>query len=139
MNANRYLPALETLETRDTPAGTVTGSFANGTWTLIGDAEANAIQINPTGILNQFVLIGMNGTAVAGVTNPSNVKNIVIKLGGGNDQLDVNDTDDPTSLRGNLKIIDSGGANYVDVNLIEIGGTCPSRRATAWAATMSCS
>jgi hypothetical protein len=85
----------------------------NGTWTLIGDAEANDIRINPGAALNQFTVTGQNGTTVAGVTDASNVRNIVVRFGAGNDYLDVNSTNALARLRGNLKVFGGSGANYV--------------------------
>lgn len=109
-------PLLEMLEDRRTPAGTVTGSFANGTWTLVGDAEANDIRINPTAIANQFEVSGLNGTAVAGVVNASNVRNIVVRLKAGDDLVEVNQTGAFARLLGNLTVIGGNGANKVDID-----------------------
>src|SRR5262245_8210207 len=111
-----YRPSLEALEDRWNPAGTVTGSFANGTWTLIGDAQANDIRINPTGVLDQFTVTGLNDTAVAGVTNPSNVKNIVLRLRGGDDSVEVNNTLALVRLLGNLQVFGGSGANTVRIS-----------------------
>ena len=119
MNANRYRPALENLETRDTPAGTVTGSFANGTWTLVGDVEDNNILVNQTN-LDEFSVTGLNGTLTAGVTNPGNVRNIVIKLGDGNDSVTVNNTGVSAFLLGNLKVFGGHGVNAVTIDRLQI-------------------
>jgi hypothetical protein len=110
-----YRPSLEMLEVRDTPAGTVTGSFANGTWTLIGDAEANDIRINATANKNQFEVTGV-GTTVTGVVNPSNVQNIVVRLRAGDDRLTFNTTGTLARLSGKLAIAGGSGANYLDVS-----------------------
>jgi hypothetical protein len=104
------------LEDRWTPAGIVTGSLANGTWTLIGDAEANDIRITPTAILNQFEVSGQNGTTVAGVVNPSKVQHIVVKLRAGDDLVEVNQTGAFARLLGNLTITGGDGANQIKIN-----------------------
>jgi hypothetical protein len=109
-------PALEILEIRDTPAGTVTGSFANGTWTLVGDAEANDILINPAANPNQFEVTGRNGTAVGGVVSASNVQNIFVQLRAGDDKVQVNSTGTLAGLNGNLRIAGGDGANHVHVD-----------------------
>jgi hypothetical protein len=115
-------PALEMLEVRDTPAGTVTGSFFNGTWTLIGDAEANSIRINPTANQNEFAVTGQGGTTVAGVLTASNVQNIVVKLRGGDDRVVVNDTGNVARLLGKLTIAGGNGANYVQIIDLKMKG-----------------
>jgi hypothetical protein len=115
-----YRPSLEWLEDRWNPSGTVTGSFANGTWTLIGDAEANEIRINPAGVLDQFTVTGLDGTTVAGVTNPSNVKNIVVRLRGGDDYVEVNNTNALSRLLGDLRIFGGSGANFVEIDYFKM-------------------
>lgn len=120
MESRRQLrPSLELLEHRWTPAGTVTGSFANGTWTLIGDGEANEIQINPA-VLGPFTVAGLNGTTVTGVTNPNNVKHIVVLLGAGDDWVEVNDTGVFFSLPGNLTMRGGSGANHIDIHDFQV-------------------
>ncbi len=111
---------LEGLEDRSNPAGTVTGSFAAGTWTLIGDAQANDITINPTATSGQFTVAG-NLTTVAGVTNPSGVNRIVVKLGAGDDTVEINDTGTEGALAGNLAVFGGAGANSVDISDMRIG------------------
>ena len=116
----RYRPALETLERRDTPAGTVTGSFANGTWTLVGDADANDIVISST-LSDAFSVSGRNGTVVAGVTDPGGVRNIVIKLGAGDDVVEVKNGGLWAFLPGSLKIDGGDGGNAVAIDGLQIG------------------
>lgn len=115
-NRLSYQPSLEMLEVRDTPAGTVTGSFANGTWTLIGDAEANSIRIKPAVNKNQFEVTGLAGTTVAGVVNASDVQNIVVRLRAGDDRLTFNDTGALARLSGKLLLAGGSGANYLYVS-----------------------
>jgi hypothetical protein len=119
-SSRRYRPIVELLETRYTPAGTVTGSFSQGTWTLIGDADANDITINPGATPGDWTLTG-NATAVAGVTNPQNVENIVIKLKGDDDVVTVNDTGIFRTLAGNLCVYGGEGANFVYIVDMTIG------------------
>jgi hypothetical protein len=119
---NRFRPTCEPLECRLNPAGTVTGSFANGTWTLIGDADANDILINAGPEHNSFFVAGQNGTAVGGVVKADKVKNIVIKLGEGNDRARFNDTIDQTlRLRGHLKFVGGNGANDLVIERMDVG------------------
>lgn len=122
-NRRSCQPSLEFLEVRDTPtAGTVTGSFANGTWALVGDAEANTIRINPTANPQQFEVAGLAGTTVAGVVKPSNVQNIVIRLGAGDDILTFNNTATLARLPGKLSIAGGNGANEVNVYDLKMAG-----------------
>jgi hypothetical protein len=108
--------SFDLLEDRCTPAGTVTGSFANGTWTLIGDAEANEILVNPPLLPGSFTVTGLNGTVVAGVTEVEAFKHLVIKLGAGDDRVQVNDTGSFSGLPGNLIIRGGSGANTVRIH-----------------------
>jgi hypothetical protein len=112
--SQRFRPRLEPLEDRRTPAGTVTGSFFQGTWTLRGDADANNITINPTATPGKFDLIG-NGTTVPAET-PQGVKNIVIKLFAGDDVVTFNDTATQARLAGNLTVIGGNGANALFID-----------------------
>src|SRR5262245_35718747 len=98
-----FRPRVESLEDRCTPAGTVTGSFSQGTWTLTGDSAANDITINPTANRNEFVVTG-NGTVVAGVTTTQRVTNIVIKFFAGNDVVNFNTTAMRAKLAGKLTV-----------------------------------
>jgi hypothetical protein len=111
---------LESLEDRFNPAGTVTGSFSAGTWTLTGDAEANGIVINPTATPGAFVLAGTD-TTVAGVTNPTGVNNIVIKLSAGSDSVQVNTTGAAGKLAGDLTIQGGAGPSAVEIRNFKIG------------------
>jgi hypothetical protein len=119
----RFRPALEMLEDRWTPAGTVTGSFANGTWTLIGDDQANAIAISPLTTPGVFGVAGIftTNTAVTGVTNPTGVKNIVVKLFSGADFVLFNATAMQATLAGNLTINGGDDANEVFINNAVVG------------------
>lgn len=110
-----FRPRVEVLEDRYTPAGTVTGSFSLGTWTLIGDSAANDITINPTATPNKFVLIG-NSTTVADDINPSGVKNIVIKFFAGDDEVTFNNMATRAVLAGSLTINGGKDANDVFIN-----------------------
>lgn len=117
---NRFRPQCEPLECRLTPAGTVTGSFHQGTWTLIGDADANDIIIRPGPEHNEFSVVGRNGTEVGGMTKANQVKNIVIKLGEGDDIVQFNDTGDEVRLRGFLKFGGGNGDNSLLIDQTDI-------------------
>lgn len=117
----RFLPQCEPLECRLNPAGTVTGSFANGTWTLIGDADANDILVNPGLEPGEFSVTGLSGTEVTGATKASNVKNIVIKLGEGDDFVEFNNTAESKRLSGKLQIFGGHGDNRFVIDRVHIG------------------
>jgi hypothetical protein len=100
-------PSLETLESRDTPAGTVTATFAAGRLTLTGDAADNALLIT-LGADDRLTVSGNgSGTVVrlnggpAGdaVTLPVPITGAVtIALGDGADELTIDAVDLPGSL-----------------------------------------
>ena len=75
---------LESLEPRDTPAGTVTASVAAGVLTLAGDDADNVVEIQQTEA-GTFALVGTNTQVPGG--SFAGVKSIVARLGDGNDQL----------------------------------------------------
>jgi len=72
------------LETRDTPSGTVTTTFAGGVLTLTGDDDSNVIQLlqTPTGINVAGI-----GTTIDGDTAFTNVKSVKAVMKGGNDEI----------------------------------------------------
>jgi len=109
-------PALEVLECRDTPAGTVLATFAGGTLTLTGDSSANSLYITQysddrlviSGVLTGVRLNG--GPMTGGLVLPAPVTgSIAVKLGGGADTLTVAKVD----LPGSLTINGGDGGNVV--------------------------
>jgi hypothetical protein len=115
-----FKPTLETLESRLTPAGAITSSFANGTWTLTGDVAANSIAINPTGTAKKFTVVGLDGESFTGAMTRGNVENIVINLGDGADTVRVNNTANPMTLAGKLIIHGGDGSNYVRIDRVTV-------------------
>jgi len=111
---------LEMLENRWNPAGTVTGSFSRGTWTLTGDTAGNSITINPTATPGQFILSGI-ATSISGETNPSNVRNIVVNMLAGGDAITLNDTGIAAALTGSLTVNGGTEDNYLAINNMTIG------------------
>lgn len=98
--------ALVPLEARDTPAGTVTATFAHGALTLTGDAADNAVTINqlPDGRLTLSgaldTNIGLNGAnPVSSVTLPAPLTGgLTAGWGAGNDELTLSGVELPASL-----------------------------------------
>src|SRR4051812_41339989 len=126
-------PSLETLETRDTPAGTVSATFVGGRLTLTGDASANTLRFAQTGdgrltlsADGSDTLIRLNNAgAGSAVTLPAPVTGgVVIRLGDGADQLSI----DAVTLPGSLSINGGNGdafgpaGNRVFLRDIRIGG-----------------
>lgn len=83
---------LEPLESRCTPAGTVTGSLRHGVWRLTGDDLDNAITVDSKAGKGAFkVTVPFpSTTAVAGITSPTGVRKIVFDMKGGADSVEVN-------------------------------------------------
>jgi hypothetical protein len=110
-------PGLEVLEARDTPAGTMTATFAGGGLVVTGDADNNILAVFQ-GADDRLILLGGAGTlirlngasALSQVTLPTPVASGVrINLAGGSDQLSVNGVD----LPGRLTIFGGAGDNTV--------------------------
>jgi hypothetical protein len=116
----RFRPALEPLESRLTPAGSITTSFANGTWTIVGDDDANSIVINPTATANKFTVAGLDGETFTGATTRGNVTNIVVKMAGGADRVVINDTGGPMKLAGALNIQGGDDANTIEIDRLKL-------------------
>ncbi|HKB05883.1 MAG TPA: hypothetical protein VKD90_27050 [Gemmataceae bacterium] len=126
--------ALDPLETRDTPAGTVTATFAGGALTLVGDSADNAVTVNQladgrlalTG--NLGTTIGLNGApAISSVTLPAPLtRGLTAAWGAGNDQLTLNGVELPASLTVNGGPGDNSlvlaGRVVVNGNLTETNG-----------------
>ena len=127
-------PSLETLETRDTPSGTVTATFAGGRLTVTGDAAANSLLITQTDdgrlVLSNNgsdTLIRLNRDAAGGtVTLPAPVTGgVTINLRDGADQLFV----DGVALPGSLTINGGSGeaagpaGNKVYLRDVQVGGS----------------
>jgi hypothetical protein len=126
--------ALHPLETRDTPAGTVTATFAGGALTLIGDTDDNALTVNQladgrlalTGNLGTTIRLN-GGPAVASVTLPAPLtRGVTAAWGAGNDQLTLNGVELPASLTvnggaGNNSLVLTGRV-VVNGNLTETNG-----------------
>jgi hypothetical protein len=127
-------PSLEALEARDTPAGTVTATFAGGRLTLTGDAAANAVLVTqgPDGRLTvsgngsgtQFRLNG--GPVGDAVTVPALVTGgVTINLGDGADELTIDGVDLPGALaiNGGNGAGDGPAGNTVRLNGVHVGGS----------------
>src|SRR5262245_47159722 len=75
------------LETRDTPAGTVTGTLSGGVLTLTGDDESNSIQLMQVG--TDITVVGNNNTNIAGGPTFSSVTSVKTVMKGGNDEVGI--------------------------------------------------
>jgi hypothetical protein len=127
-------PSLEALEVRDTPAGTVSATFAGGRLTLTGDAAGNVLLITQ-GPDDRLIISGNNsgtqfqlnrGPARDTVTLPGPVTSaITINLGDGADELII----DGVGLSGSLSINGGNGAgdglagNTVRLMGVHVGGS----------------
>ena len=81
--ARRPHLALQQLESRDTPNGTMTASIAGGVLTLTGDDLDNSIEVQQTGP-GSITISGVN-TTIQGGTIFTGVNSIVANLADGND------------------------------------------------------
>src|SRR5262245_39722041 len=102
--------ALESLETRETPAGVVDVTFLGGSLTLVGDEAANGIGIGldamggprlEIGATDGTTMFRLNGlTPQASVTLPVVVTgDVTIRTGAGNDTVALRGVNVPGSLR----------------------------------------
>ncbi len=89
----RFRPDLTPLEDRTTPAGNVTAQVVGGVLFVVGDDQANAIQIAKTGDRSVMIRSADGTTTVNGQLTPQPLGGITrgydIKLGGGDDALDL--------------------------------------------------
>ncbi len=103
-----FRPQFDRLESRWTPAGTVTASLTLGTLTLTGDFLSNSIDISQTG----FESYRITGDGISRTF--SGVANITANLGGGNDTVTFgNQVPGAIAILGNLTINGGVGNNTV--------------------------
>src|SRR5262249_31126109 len=127
-------PSLENLESRETPAGTVTATFAAGRVTVTGDAADNTLLVT-LGFDDRLTISGdgsgtairlNGGPALDEVTLPAPITGAVtISLGDGKDQVTIDTVDLPGSLTINGGNGAIGGADGNTINLqggVLVGG-----------------
>ena len=132
-NRHSIRPSLENLESRDTPAGTVNATFANGRLTITGDAADNTLlvklrwddclTISDDGSGTAIRLNG--GAALDEVTLPAPLTGAVtINLGNGKDQVTIDTVDLPGSLtiNGGNGAIGGAAGNTVNLKDVLVGG-----------------
>jgi hypothetical protein len=128
MTARRrhYCPHLECLEGRDTPSNlTVSFSAMTHTLTVVGNSAGNTLTVqgvaaDPT----RFTLFSPSDTFNGGAgpfTTPTGVRNITIRLLGGNDTVTISNAV-PIDLKGNLSINGGSGANSVTTTDLTVEG-----------------
>jgi hypothetical protein len=108
-NAHHTRLALQSLEARDTPAGVVDVTFAEGSVTVVGDAAGNTVTLGSNA--NGQVIIDttddttfrLNGVgAPTPILLPGSITGgLTIRLGDGNDSLTVGDVNVAGSMRVN--------------------------------------
>lgn len=124
-NLNRYLPSLEVLEDRTTPAGNVTAIMTGGSLFITGDHEANRISISSAGGKN-IAITPLDGTTrINGVAGPIILggykHGVNVWMGGGNDLVIAVGLDVKKDLR-----IDMGWGN----NTLIMNGVVVKKTAT---------
>jgi len=133
-NRHSIRPSLESLESRDTPAGTVTATFTAGRLTVTGDAADNTLLV--TLGWDDLLTISGDGTGTAirlnggpaldAVTLPAPLTGAVtINLGDGKDLVTIDTVDLPGSLTINGGNGAIGGADGNTINLrggVLVGG-----------------
>src|SRR6478736_5794185 len=91
--------AVESLERRDNPAGTVTATLSGTTLTLTGDDADNDIVIRQTGP-TAFTVLGNDTTIAGGLTFPAfNLAALKVVMKDGNDAVAI-DAAAPFTLSG---------------------------------------
>lgn len=113
--ARRPRLALNPLERRDTPAGSVAAAFSGGVLTLYGDAADNTIQIGATndGTGADVVLSG-DDTQITGGSEFEGVRSIRVFLRGGDDAVSA-DPAAPFVLAGSALFDLGDGNNSLDL------------------------
>src|SRR5262245_42482371 len=105
--AHRSRLSLERLEGRDTPAGVVDVTFADGSVILVGDADNNSVSIR-SNVNGRVIIESTDGTEfrLNGVSAPSPVLlpgeitgGMTVRMGDGNDTLALNELYVPGSVR----------------------------------------
>jgi hypothetical protein len=126
-------PSLESLEVRDTPAGTVNVAFAAGRLTLIGDAADNIVRIGQ-GVEDRLTITGngsdtqfrLNGGPAQGFVDlPAPITGAVnIALGNGADEFVINGVELPGSLiiNGGNGAAEGTAGNTVYLQDLHVGG-----------------
>ena len=124
---HRFVPALECLEGRLTPAGIINSSYSSLTKTLtlkavddldVGDALLNSqnLTILGTGTPGEFKVETNGGDTINGVAADeaviSNVKNIKLIMGLGGDAVDIRNA----NLSGQLTFLGGEGGNNLEIN-----------------------
>lgn len=132
-NRHSIRPSVESLEVRDTPAGTVNVAFAAGRLALIGDAANNAVRISQgtdnrltisgNGSDTQFRFNGGPAQAVVNLTAPITGA-VNINLGNGADELVINGVAFPGSLmiNGGNGAVGGPAGNSVYLQDLQVGG-----------------
>ncbi len=115
---------LEPLESRRLLSGNVTASVANGSLTLSGDGESNAIVLDQAGLnADQVRVTGTGGTTINDGVDPVIMSGITravgMRLGAGDDELVMRDV----SLPGDVWLNADGGANTLALSDVQTGGT----------------
>src|SRR5262245_44140934 len=103
---NAIRPSLESLEARDTPAGTVTATMTAGRLTVTGDAADNTLLIT-MGWDDRLTISG-NGSGT------------VVRLNGGPAGEEVTL---PTPLTGAVNIALDDGADMVTIDTVDLPGS----------------
>jgi hypothetical protein len=129
----------ESLEPRRVMAGNVTAEMIDGDLIITGDDEANTISVAQTGSGSYVVasdggfrrLVLANGFSVAPIHEPTRVNGdfqnvelhgvtgrIVIRAGGGDDQVTIHNVASPFTAPGDLIIDGGAGYDYIEVGEI---------------------
>jgi hypothetical protein len=115
---------LQSLEGREVPANlTVTFNPATHTLTVVGDASSNDVTVqgdaaDPTHLLLQST--GSINNLGGSYSSPTGVRNLVIKMLGGNDSVVVSNVV-PVQMAGSLTIDGGDGANFVNAADLTVG------------------
>lgn len=122
--SNSFFHALDALESRVFLSGTVMASVVQGNLKIWGDAAANVVALDQTGLsTGQVRISGDSGTSINNQTDPVVLSGITsgtyMALGEGADSLTMSGL----TLPGALLINAAGGANTLSLNNVEVAGT----------------
>jgi hypothetical protein len=116
-------PYVDRLEARELPAANLSVSFAAGTLTIVGDANDNDVTVKGDANSQTHFTLTSTGTIngqPSPFSTPAGVKNLVFKMGDGNDTVSFDPTV-PITVQGSVSVNGGTGVNTVTASQLTVG------------------